>query len=298
LMIPAALFFLSIRRSAGGGARIRRLAGWAALASILAFLLITFPAGQRRYALGMLGALAVYYYLRRNRRPSLLSVCAVAVVALTVVSAVREVRFARQNNTHPDPYRWLPWNAAEHLLETGDTSVAPALATEMLVVPSDLHYTYGGTTLGGPFVTVVPRQLWHGKPEPPNEKVLGTVWVGSNPCTYGAQCSTFSPFGEPYRDGGLVAVFIFALLFGVFWRGVWLYFVRYRDNTMAIVGYSSLIPFMITWMHGNFILPAIQVAAVLAVVVVGAVLSRTGTGDSSAVSTDHDRDWQPAGGRG
>lgn len=284
LMIPAALFFLSIRQSAGAAARIGRIAGWAALASILAFLLITFPAGQRRYAVGMLAALAVYYYLRRNGRPSVLRLCVVALVALTVISAVREVRFAGNNNTSPDPLRWLPWNAAEHLLETGDTSVAPALATEMLVVPSELDYTYGETTLLGPFITAVPRQLWDGKPEPPNEEILALVWGGDDPCTYGTQCSTFSPFGEPYRDGGLVGVFIFAMLFGVFWRGVWLYYLRYRDNTVAIVAYASLLPFMLTWMHGNFILPATQVAMVLAVIVGGAVLCRTRTRGTSASS--------------
>jgi hypothetical protein len=284
LMIPAALFFLSIRRSVGSEARLGRLAGWAALVSILGFLLITFPAGQRRYAIGMLAALGIYYYLRRKRRPSVLSLCVVAVVALTVVSAVREVRFARNNHKSPDPYRWLPWNAAEHLLETGDTSVAPALAAEMLVVPSDLHYTYGETTLLEPFVTAVPRQLWHGKPQPANEEILASVWGGSDPCTYGTQCSTFSPFGEPYRDGGLVGVFIFAVLFGVFWKGIWLYYLRYADSTVALVAYSSVLPFMLTWMHGNFILPAIQVAMVLAVVAVGVVVSRTGTPGTGAVS--------------
>ena len=60
-------------------------------------------------------------------------------------------------------------------------------------------------------------------------------------------------------------MFIFAVLFGVFWRGAWLYYLRYRDNTVAIVAYASLLPFMLTWMHGNFILPATQVAMVLAV---------------------------------
>ena len=42
LMIPVALLFLSIRHIAGAGTRIRRLATWAALASILAFLLTHF----------------------------------------------------------------------------------------------------------------------------------------------------------------------------------------------------------------------------------------------------------------
>ncbi len=196
-------------------------------------------------------------------------------MALTVISAVREVRFASSRDTDPDPVRWLPWNAVGHLLEGPDTSVAPALATEMLVVPSNLHYTYGETTLLEPFVTAVPRQLWSGKPQPPNQEILAAIWTG-NPCRFKTQCSTFSPFGEPYRDAGLVGVFVFAVLFGIFWKAVWLYYLRHRETVVALVAYSTLLPFMIAWMHGNFILPATQVAMILAVVVAGAcVLSHS-----------------------
>ena len=177
---------------------------------------------------------------------------------------------ARDHNTHPDPVQWLPWNAARPLFETQDTGVAPALATEMLVVPGDLHYTYGETTVLGPFVTAVPGSSGRASPRRPTSRSSALVWGGS-PCTYGGQCSTFSPFGEPYRDGGLVGVFIFALLFGVFWRGAWLYYLRHRDTEVALVAYCTLLPFMITWMRGNFILPAMQVALTLAVVVVAAL---------------------------
>ena len=52
---------------------MRRIAGWAALVSILAFLVCNFSAGQRRYVIVMVGALALFYYLRRGRRPSALS---------------------------------------------------------------------------------------------------------------------------------------------------------------------------------------------------------------------------------
>ena len=101
-------------------------------------------------------------------------------------------------------------------------------ATEMLVVPSHLQYTYGETTVVGLFVTLVPRQVWSGKPRPADQQVLASVW-GGKPCTYGGHCNTFSPFGEPYRDAGLAGVFIFAVLFGIFWRGAWLYYLRHRD---------------------------------------------------------------------
>jgi hypothetical protein len=292
LLIPAALLFLSISQgSANGDDRIRRLAKWAGLASILAFLLITFPAGQRRYVIGMLGALAAYYYLRRNRRPSVLVLCVIALVGLTVVSAVRDLR--HQGN--PEPYQWLPWNAVTPLLDRQDTGVAPALATEMLVVPDDLHYTYGRTTILGPLITAVPRKLWSGKPRPPNQQILGKVW-GGKPCTFGGQCSTFSPFGEPYRDAGLVGVFIFAVLFGAFWRAAWLYYLRHRETAVALVAYCTLLPFMITWMHGNFILPAMQAALTLGVVFVGAVLCRTRSDDADAVAPSG-HVLQPTGGR-
>jgi hypothetical protein len=296
LIIPATLWLLSVRQSAGAGSRMGRIAGWAALASILAFLVINFPSGERRYVVGLLGALAVYYYLRRSRRPSVLSICVVGVVALTVVSAVREVRFANSRNTNPDPVRWLPWNAVGHLLEGPDTSVAPALATEMLVVPSQLDYTYGETTLLQPFVTAVPRQLWAGKPQPPNQQILAAIWTG-HPCRFKTQCSTFSPFGEPYRDAGLVGVFVFAVLFGIFWKAAWLYYLRHRGTVVALVAYSTLLPFMIAWMHGNFILPATQVAMILAVVVAGAVFCRTRTRGAKLVSSERDPDLQPVGGR-
>jgi hypothetical protein len=287
LMIPAALLFLSLRHSEGGGTPVGRIARWAAIASILAFLLLTFPAGQRRYVIGMVGALAVFYYLRRDRRPPILGVCIMALVALMVVSAVRDLRFARDRNTNPNPVQWLPWNAFRPLLQTQDTGVAPALATEMLVVPNQLHYTYGATTVLGPFVTAIPRQLWSGKPQPPNQQILGKVW-GGDPCTYGGQCSTFSPFGEPYRDGGLVGVFIFAVVFGAFWRAAWLYYLRHRDVGVAIVAYATLLPFMITWMRGNFILPAMEAALNVAVVIVGAWLCRARPTGAGAVPTGHD----------
>jgi hypothetical protein len=121
---------------------------------------------------------------------------------------------------------------------------------------------------------LVPRQLWHGKPAPADQEVLALVW-GGTPCGYRGQCSTFSPFGEPYRDGGLVGVFLFALVFGAFWKTAWLYYLRHRNTTVALIAYSALLPFMISWMRANFTLQALQAAMVLAVVVLGAVFCRT-----------------------
>jgi hypothetical protein len=146
-------------------------------------------------------------------------------------------------------------------------------------------------------VTLVPRQIWNDKPLPADQQVLATVW-GGTPCGFKGQCSTFSPFGEPYRDGGLVGVFLFALLFGAFWKTAWLYYLRHRETTLAIVAYSALLPFMISWMRANFTLQALQVTMVLAVIVLGGVLCRRRANGTSAIPTDRDPSWQPAGGQG
>src|SRR5919109_1753790 len=69
LVIPSTLFLLYVRRSMGTGARVGRIAGWAAIAAITGFLLYNLVGGQRHYIIEMLGALAVYHYLRRGRRP-------------------------------------------------------------------------------------------------------------------------------------------------------------------------------------------------------------------------------------
>ena len=91
-------------------------------------------------------------------------------------------------------------------------------------------------------------------------------------------------------------MFIFAVVFGAFWRAAWLYYLRHRDVGVAIVAYATLLPFMITWMRGNFILPAMEAALTVAVVIVGARLCRARPGGGGAVSMDHDPGL--AGGKG
>jgi hypothetical protein len=297
LVVPAVLFFLAVRQGAGRESRLGRIAGWIALASVVAFCAYNLGAGQRRYLIGILVALALYFYLRRDRRPSLLSVAVVLVVALTVLSAIRDLRLSHARHDSPSPALWLPWNAATHVFKTQDTGVAPSLALEMLVVPSELDYTYGETTVVGPVRTLIPRQIWTNKPLPADQQVLKTVFAGK-PCTLGEQCDTFSPFGEPYRDGGLVAVFVFAVLFGLFWKVAWLYFSRNRDTVVAVVGYATLLPFMITWMRGNFTLPALQATMALAVVVLAAIVCRPRGEAVPAASPARDPGREAAGARG
>jgi hypothetical protein len=48
---------------------------------------------------------------------------------------------------------------------------------------------------------------------------------------------------------------------------------------VAIVAYATLLPFMISWMRANFTLQALQLAMVLTVVVLGAILCRDRTAD-------------------
>ncbi len=187
----------------------------------------------------MVAALAVYYYLRRGR-PSLgaeplrhglggpdgcLRRPGPAARArpthgrrpASVAAVERRGRTCSRPRTRAWPPPWPP-----------RCSSCPASST----TPTARRPCWGRSS------RLIPRQLWEGKPAPADQEILALVW-GGTPCGYQGQCSTFSPFGEPYRDGGLVGVFLFALLFGVFWKVAWLYYLRHRDSTVAIVAYAS-----------------------------------------------------------
>ncbi len=88
----------------------------------------------------------------------------------------------------------------------------------MLVVPKDLHYTYGATTRvravrdHGAEADLVP-QAPAGRPAGP-----GLVWGGS-PARAKGSAAPSRPSGSPIATAASSAVFIFAVLFGIFWKG-------------------------------------------------------------------------------
>ena len=183
--------------------------GLAALASVAAFCAYNLGAGQRRYLIEMLVALALYYYLRRDRRPSLWSVAVVLVVALTVFSAIRDLRLSTLATTIRTPSSGCRGTRQAPVRDAGHGGRALARPRDARrPVGASLHD--GGTTIVGPIRTLIPRRSGptsRCRPTTGPEDRLRRQALHPR-----GQCDTFSPLGEPYRDGGLPAVFVFAVL--------------------------------------------------------------------------------------
>ena len=153
LVVPAALFFLAVRHGVG-----ERDAEWEGsragppLASVLALLRL--QPRRRTAPLPDRHAGGARRLLLPEARPASLGAgrLRVALVALTVLSAIRDLRLARARHDHPNPVQWLPWNAAAPPVQDpghgrGRRRSPPRCSS----CPSELHYTYGGTTIVGPF---------------------------------------------------------------------------------------------------------------------------------------------------
>lgn len=120
---------------------------------------------------------------------------------------------------------------------SGEFALFDALSILVRDVPDVFPYSYGATFLRVPF-QLVPRGLWVDKPV-----TLGEVVVSR----YLPQVKTgYPPFavGELYAAGGVFAVLIGMVLFGMLCRAVWEWHRRHRGGVGNAVVYIAFINFV------------------------------------------------------
>jgi hypothetical protein len=240
-----------------------------ALATVV--LIRAVPLGERILLLPFLGGIFVYSYVRRLARPSFVTVVAVLVVALIGSSFLRDMRGRDiRGETVSESFVKIvsqPGWTLEPVLTGSEAEMAPALAAALAVIPEKLGYTYGETIFGDLVIRPVPRSLWDGKPLPPRERVISTLWpeeyerLHLNP-----EFSTLLYF---YWDFSFIGVAIGLALYGVAARVLYEYFLRNRTNISVQVFYSLAIWFVViaardspvdTFMRAVFILlPAVLI---------------------------------------
>lgn len=241
--------------------------------------LIPISLGDRSWFLPALMAIAVVYYLRRARRPGLpLIVLLIPIVFILGITVPREYRdiSIRQNYNIADVVTStgndLP-SAAGDFLTGLDTAMLDGLAVEMSIVPQSIDYQSGSTYVEA-LARPIPRAVWPAKPVAAETTLMQAIWPSLAPVTQ----FTFSIFGEPYFDGGMFGVVIFGLLFGWFWRYLWLALRRQFDNPIAMALYGASLPFIEVYVRGGVGLDyqrqVIFVAPIIALVMFAAVRQR------------------------
>lgn len=255
------------------------------LASVPAgiILLMTVPAGNRRFFLPLVVSLAVLYFVRRGKRPSILltsiacGLLLVAVVTPARVSRTGEVsyRSALLLSLHQ------PLGSLGSLLAAGDTAMIDDIAVETGALGKGVPFRHGLEFLTDTVLLPIPGEVWAGKPEKARTLLIDYSYGGDNGACV-TLCPTFSLVGDLYADFALVSVAVGSALLGFLFATGYHYFRLYSDSPVAQAAYSAglWVCFYAWW--GGFAVVTLLVVLFVGPIVATAVLAgrRSGRGTS------------------
>jgi len=203
-------------------------------------LLRTVPLGNRLYLLVLVGGMIVFPYLHARRRPGI--VACVIGLAVALVASFAVLQF-RTPDTRPvfvsvvDGLVSRPYDVLRPLIDGPDAEMAPALAGGLTVIPSELGYRYGAATIGDLVLRPIPRQFWHGKPEPIDVAVTARVWPVAR--ATGDFQPTYTPLLSFYWDLGLLGVALGMAVYGILARAAFEYLLRAQDAFIVQLLYAA-----------------------------------------------------------
>lgn len=240
------LLLLVTNRGARPGQRL------AAGLLILASLTTALGPGDRSVLVPVLMACVVAYFARRGRRPRLLTSALAGLVLfpllISLPQAYRET--ASMGRSFGDVFATVadePVAGLQRFLLGGDTAMVDNLAIQLQVVPDDLDYTYGSTYVAA-LARPVPRQLWAEKPVSADQLLNAAAFPSTSRQGIGF---SFSIFGEPYLNAGLLGVALVLAAFGCLYRALYTWFMRSRDNAYAIVAYALSLAYVLVYIRGG-----------------------------------------------
>ena len=202
------------------------------------------PAGGRITLLPLLGGLFVLAYVMRNRRPTWSVLAAAGLIALLgsyLIVPARDPTDAQTVRTAVDELRDRPQAVFDPVLRSADAEMVLALSAALTVVPDELPHRWGGATIGNFVTRPVPREAWSGKPRPPGQTIVVTLW----PHLYPGFDPAFSPLLVLYWDYSLPGVAIGMALFGLLCRLLYRWFLLHRRSFVAQVIFAASIWFVV-----------------------------------------------------
>jgi hypothetical protein len=239
IFTPVALVAFAL---AGSMSRARFALG---LTCLVAVVVLSLGTGDRHFIISFALSLGTLYYLRRGRRPTPVTLVAVLFIGLVAMLSIGATRYQTTGaNTIQIAQAALtdPVGDLNAALTGEDTGMAPALATELIVVPGTTGYWYGRASLLDLIERPIPRLLWPDKPISGRLTVLQGLW-GPSACQYGAQCSTFGAYGDLYLDGGLIGVALGFVVLGIFFRAAYSYLRSDPGNSFVQISYAIVFPY-------------------------------------------------------
>ncbi|WP_328460734.1 oligosaccharide repeat unit polymerase [Actinoplanes sp. NBC_00393] len=234
------------------GVRARRKL-WIVIALILMIYsdIAVLGLGSRSYFLPQILALAMAYYLVRNRRPSLSALLAAVVVVFVIGITLPRVYRDTQVNENGLTSAWSTSvdvrQSLDDFLLGPDTAMVDALAFEVDAVPERYDFTYGATFVNA-LAKPVPRTLWASKPRSADEELNALLFSSSYERGTGV---AFSVFGEPWLNLGWVGEILVLSTLGIAARALYEFLQKNRANAAAIAVFAVCSPYAFVFMRGG-----------------------------------------------
>jgi len=203
------------------------------VAFVGAFFLIGTNAASRYRVLYFGIALITSYYLFIDRPFRFRDVLFLISVASAYVIGVGFLRRGPQTDREvafSDLSRFDLGEAVDRFFSSeGDLGIFDAFLRLVTVIPRDYPYLFPGRTLAELLVHFVPRAIWEGKPL--TTEVLVNYYMIGDYGVLKAQGGNwvYSLPGSFYVEGGALAILVGTILFGVFCRTVWNYYLIHND---------------------------------------------------------------------
>jgi hypothetical protein len=217
-----------------------------ALALSGAVLLRALPTGNRLLLLPFVGALFVLYFVRRQRRPSLVLLIGVAAVAIVASAALSDLRGRgdRNESTFTSIRNVLvhPTRALTPFTTGPDNEMAATLAAALDVIPAEQPHSFGATILGDLVTRPIPRPLWGDKPRTPRERLIGEIWPVE--AKRGALNPEFSVLLYFFWDFSYLGVLLGLALYGILARALFQYFLLHSSVLPVQIFFSVALCFI------------------------------------------------------
>ena len=202
---------------------------------------VTFVAhGFRFIIVAIIVGPLILYCLMEEKRPRLrhiLLVFLLLMVMITVVGAMRR-DFRGGKGITESALNSMSLDSAIEAFK-GNFEIFKAYYGITERIPGLMGYTYGKQIFLYTLIMMIPRFLWHGKPQPPLRTVLRI-----SVCPYAIKAGTMYPYvGEYYHEFGVLGVIVCCILLGCFCK--WLARFKESKNIHSLILFSTVYPLML-----------------------------------------------------
>lgn len=265
VLVPAALLLFMLWGRSRNPALLM-----AALAVTVLLLIRSVPVGSRMLLLPFVTTIPIAHYAATDRRPGLLRLLLLALLALfgsTLLLNARSTSSVEQGGLVDAAVGIMkePSSIFHPIIRGPDTEESLTLAAALQVVPESIGHTWGTATVGDMLTRAVPREWWSGKPEIPRGKVIANLWPREYAPSGGSSANPeFSALLFWYMDFGWPGVVWGMAMYGFIFRVAYEYFRLHSTVTYVRLMYGLTFGFVIIALRDSPVDTAIRAVFMIA----------------------------------